>query len=841
MKQENVCIVHNVKVSLYQLPRIPISFLLFHKLTTKVITLFTKGSCCPCNPGAYCRNDTQYLCNAGTFNAATSSVSISACKSCGAGSYSAIGSTSCSVCPVGAYAEKSIGATACISCPPNTFNPNLGQSSIAACQSCGAGKISGLGSWKCSYSSSVVAGYTSLASSGGDGGPATLAIFNMPSAVAVNKLSRSMYIVDASNHVIRMVNLDSGIISLFAGIYGGNPNVAYDGYPATQAYFYYPQDVKVDLSGNVYIADTNHCQIRVVDAVTKIISTYAGYGSGTSSALYNGYVGNSGDGGPASYSYLNYPSGIALDASANLYIADTNNYRIRYVSKALGTMTTLIYGPSYFTTFLTWYPSSVAVDATGTYVYVTETTYGSIYKLTASADVLSAYSVVAGGGSSIWTVASSFMTMSRAGTSIYLPNPTGAALDQFGNVYFSDVTHGMVGVINNVTGMVSNFMGTGYPGYRGDDGPATQVSLNNPAKITIDPLGNFFIADQSNGRIRMAAIGLSAPSCSAGQVWYSSQCVGCCTCPAGYYCPGDNYQHPCPINTYSAALGATMATTCLSCPSGTFSSTGGTSILSCTNAALAVIAGSPYSAGNSGDKGAATSALMLSPYDVVVDSSNNLYILDLQYNVVRKVKSTTGIITTVAGTGGTCSYGTAPYDNGGGLGGATFSMTARYQGHSSCGDSGAATSATFNNAYGIAVDVSGNVFIADRGNLVVRKVTAAGTISTVAGNGYMTSTQYLSYYWACNTCYNSCSYCCSYCCNSCWHWYGCCLWVYDSSCGDCGNNCCGGTCYRDCNPYACGSCPSYYTVYSPGFGGDGGNTPTSTSSNTPSDSSPNGL
>ena len=701
--------------------------------------------------------------------------------------------------------------------------------------------MSNLGSWKCSYSTSVAAGYTSLTGSGAasDGGPATLAMFNYPSAIAFDpKLYNLMYIVDSTNHVIRMVDLNTGIITRFAGIYGGSSAYSYNGYSATSAYLYLPQDVKVDLSGNVYIADTNHCEIRIVDAITNIISLYAGYtGGSTFSAAYNGNYGFNGDGGAATYSYLNYPNGIALDASANLYIADSKNLRIRYINKATGIITTLIYGANYFGLY--WYPSSITVNPSGTVVYITvpiyaSYLYGYVYKLTTNGGILSTYSVVAGvgGGASTWTVATSFMTMDRAGTSVYLPNPTGIALDPSGNVYFSDVTHGMVGVINTASNMVSSFMGTGYPGYRGDDGPATQISLNNPANIAFDPLGNFYVADQYNGRIRQAAIGQSAPSCAAGQVWYSSQCIGCCTCPAGYYCPGDNYQHPCPVNTYSTALGATLETTCLSCPSGSFSTIGSTSILSCTNAALTVVAGNPYSAGNAGNNGAATSATMYYPYDVAVDSSNNLYILDLNYNVVRKV-STSGIIITVAGTGSTCNYGYSSSDNGGQY----FYMTARYQSSSSCGDGSAATSATFNNAYGIAVDISGNLFIADRGNLVVRKVTATGTaagkISTVAGHGYASSSQQVAYYWACQTCYktcyspcyvtncNTCNYACiCVCIFSC----GCCCCTNGANCSECGSTTTSYSCTDypyNCSGYACGSCPSYYTYYSAGFGGDG--------------------
>ena len=770
--------------------------------------------CCNCMSGAYCPgDDKQYLCNAGTANAFFNSSSVTSCLSCGSGNYSMPGATICSVCPVGTFAGASIGATSCTLCPTNTFNPNVGQSSITACQQCGAGKVSSLGSWKCSYSSSVVAGYTSLASSGGDGGPASLALFNNPSAIAFDPVYYNlMYVADTNNHVIRMVDLNAGIITRFAGYYGGHPYVSYDGYPAAQAYLYYPQDVKIDLSGNVYIADTYHHQIRVVNTITNIISTCAGYGMGVYAAAYYGYYGYSGDGGAATSTYLYYPNGIALDASANLYIADTNNQRIRYVSRSSGTMTTLIYGPYYIGS--TWYPSSIAVDPTGTYVYVTVPNFARIYKVTASDGMLSTYSVVAGGGSSAWTVATSFAAMKRNGTSIYLPNPNGPALDQFGNLYFSDITHGMVGVINNVTGMVSLVMGTGYPGYHGDDGPATQVSLNNPAKISFDPLGNFYVADQSNGRIRKAAIGQSAPSCLPGQVWYSTQCNGCCICPAGYYCPGDNYQHICPANTYSTALGATLASTCFPCPTGTFSSLGSIISSACSNNQLTVVAGNPYSQGNSGNLGAAVSATMYYPHDVAVDSSNNLYILDLQYNIVRKVSSTTGIIITVTGNGGTCNYGSSPTTNGS-PGNTYFLMTAQFQSSSSCGDGGAATSASFNNAYGIAVDVSGNLFIADSGNLVVRKMSGStGIMSTVAGHGYYSSSG-LAYYTGYSQCTTqSCSYCSQGCCNGCWYWHGCCWWEWDYSCGDCGSYCCG------YSSYWCGAC--YYTIYSAGFGGDNG-------------------
>ena len=112
-------------------------------------------------------------------------------------------------------------------------------------------------------------------------------------------------------------------------------------------------------------------------------------------------------------------------------------------------------------------------------------------------------------------------------------------------------------------------------------------------------------------------------------------------------------------------------------------------------------------AGFSGDGGAATSAQLRSPYGTAVDAAGNLFIADAFNQRIRRVDAATGVISTVAGTG-----------------------TSGFS-----GDGGAATSAQFNNPVGVAVDAAGNLFIADRSNQRIRKVTAAGVISTVAGTG----------------------------------------------------------------------------------------------------------
>lgn len=151
----------------------------------------------------------------------------------------------------------------------------------------------------------------------GDGGPATSAALNYPVGVSVDGAG-NIYIADSSNR-IRKVTASTGIISTVAGISGAIGSTG-DGGPATAAKLYYPYKVKVDSDGNLYIADTWNHKVRKVTASTGIITTMAG----------NGTAGFSGDAGAASSASLNYPKGIAIGAG-QLYIADTNNNRIRSV------------------------------------------------------------------------------------------------------------------------------------------------------------------------------------------------------------------------------------------------------------------------------------------------------------------------------------------------------------------------------------------------------------------------------------------------------------------------------------------------------------------------------
>ena len=164
----------------------------------------------------------------------------------------------------------------------------------------------------------------------GDGGPAVSARLNSPIGIVLDA-SGDIYIADSVNRVIRKITKSSGNISTVAGI-SGDSGYSGDGGFATSAKFVEPYDVALDASGNVYIADASSCVIRKITSSSGYISTVAGI---------NTEYGYNGDGGFAISAKLNFPLGVALDLSGNIYIADTRNHIIRMISKLTGNISTV--------------------------------------------------------------------------------------------------------------------------------------------------------------------------------------------------------------------------------------------------------------------------------------------------------------------------------------------------------------------------------------------------------------------------------------------------------------------------------------------------------------------
>ena len=300
---------------------------------------------------------------------------------------------------------------------------------------------------------------------------------------------------------------------------------------------------------------------------------------------------------------------------------------------------------------------------------------------------------VAGGGSS--------GTCSGPATACDLGTVRGVAAEASGNIYIASLWACDVWKVTASTGNIAKVAGNGSCGYSGDNGLAATAELNEPRGVAVDSLGNIYISDQENYRIRMVCASATSP-------------VHGTTCPAA----GDIITAA--GNGISGYLGDGGAATSaeLSQPQGIGLDGQGNLYIAdefnnvvrkvtVLTGKISTVAGNGTS-GYSGDGGAPTSARLNDPDDVALDPLGNIDIADFANSVIRKVTVSTGLISPVAGDGG-----------------AGFS-----------GDGGAATSAEIDLPTGVAVDSVGNFYISDYYSAALRKVSVAtGIISTIAGNG----------------------------------------------------------------------------------------------------------
>ncbi len=313
-----------------------------------------------------------------------------------------------------------------------------------------------------------------------DGRPAVEARLHGPNDVAVDAAG-NLFIADSGHNQIRRVE-PSGIITVIAGI--GEKGYAGDGGPAIDARLFYPASVTVDAAGSVFIAEYFNHSIRKVDPYGTI-TTIAGTGE----------RGFSGDGGQAVEAQLAFPSGLAVDADGNLFIADYGNQRIRRVDGS-GTISTFAGGgdasgdggPAIETQLKS--PEGVTVDAIGN-LYIAVLTNSTIRRVDPSGTI----TTIAGVGR--WGFSGDGGPAAQA----HLSAPSDVAVDAAGNLFIVDRGNERIRKVDT-SGTITTIAGTGERGFSGDGGPAVEAQLDNPRGVAVDADGNLYIADHGNHRIR---------------------------------------------------------------------------------------------------------------------------------------------------------------------------------------------------------------------------------------------------------------------------------------------------------------------------------------------------
>jgi sugar lactone lactonase YvrE len=504
--------------------------------------------------------------------------------------------------------------------------------------------------------------------------------------------------------------------STLAGVGGGSA----DGSNAA-ARFFYPKGGALDLAGNLYFADSGNHTIRKVTPA-GVVSTLAGL------------AGNAGSGDGASNLARFYnPSGVAVDSNGNVYVADTGNHTIRMISAA-GTVTTLAGkagnpgaadGTNASARF--YHPMRVALDAGGS-LYVADTYNHTIRKIHQDPRTGNWITSTLAGTAGV--------TGSTDGVNALFYNPWDLVVDGNGNVYVADAGNSTIRIINPL-GVTATFAGlAGVTGI--SDGTGSIARFVYPCAITIDGNGILYVADGATASIRSISPGGVVSTLAGSPGVYGaadgSGRAALFNYPCGLVADGAGaniYIADTGNNTIRKLTANLQVTTLAGLAAGLGGSADGTNTtarLLATQAVAVDPAGNLYAAdtgnntirkitpagvvttlaGQPGVKGStngtATNALFWRPTGITLDSSTNLYVVDSGNHTIREI-TPAGVVTTLAGTPGVLGY----FD-------------------------GTNGTAKFLSPLGIAADAGSNLYVADFGNSVIRKITPAGVVTTLAGN-----------------------------------------------------------------------------------------------------------
>lgn len=615
---------------------------------------------------------------------------------------------------------------------------------------------------------------TTVAGGGPLDGPATTSAIGTPGAIATDP-NGNIFFSDDYHDLVRKIDT-KGNISTIAGT--GTLGYSGDGGPATAANINFPTGLAADSFGDVYFVDLFDNRVRRIDA-SGTINTVAG----------NGIAGFSGDGGPATKASISFSdfAAVAVDGAGNLFIADSDNSRIRKVDSH-GVITTIAgTGTSGFSgdggpavnAQLGGF-CGIATDAKGN-IYISDCGNGRIRRIDPNG-IISTFAGTGLGDSS-----------GNEGPAVSAAvSPDGISLDSEGNLYVAETDFDDVrkidtqGIIHAFAGQANFIQGS----FGGDDGPATAAQLNRPDDVALDSAGTAYIADSSNYRIRKVdtaniittfagkgAANFSGDGASPTTALLDSP-MGIATGPTGTFFISDTSNSR--IRQVSSGVINTIVaiqlqplgggTTLGFKPAGLSFDSAGVPGQSALDEPGVLLFADNFSGSVNGYSTATgeyigtlpLSLLSLPPTDVAI-TANGIFGAIAEFGCVVQLFPASTVVAGVCYTPGTHGYSGDGYPaTGAGLSypwslavddagnffiADTFNNRIRkvdtngiittIAGDGSAeykGDGGLATSASLNAPQGVRV-YQGELFIADTGNNAVRQVDGTGVITTVAGNG----------------------------------------------------------------------------------------------------------
>jgi len=492
------------------------------------------------------------------------------------------------------------------------------------------------------------------------------------------------------------------------GTFAGNGIASFFNGTPSSSEFNAPFAVAADAAGTIYIADRKNHMIRKITAA-GIVSTLAGTGQA-------GF--QEGEGIAAQFSS---PSGVAVDAAGNVYVADQGNNRIRKITTA-GQVSTLAgsgqpghtEGPALTAQFK--FPTGVAIDAAGN-VYVADSANQCIRKISSAGLV----TTLCGNGNQGYGEGPPAFAQFN--------NPVGVAVNAAGTVYVADQGNNRIRAVTPA-GVASTFAGDGNAAFKDDNGGLAE--FHSPMGVTVDAAGNVYVADSANHRIRkitpaktvstLAGDGNAAFRDDAGSLAEFHSPTGVAVDVAGNIYIADQFNNRIRQITFVKIVSVLAGDGARGYRNGPgamaeFNSPTGVTVDAAGNIYVAEQAGQRIRkitpagvvsnfAGNGVmgfAEGSDSTAQFSYPTGIATDASGNVYVADALNARIRKI-TPAGVVSTLAGT-------TAGFTN------------------------GSSSVAQFRFPMGVAVDATGNVYVADFSNSAIRKITPAGQVSTLAGTG----------------------------------------------------------------------------------------------------------